>query len=89
MKEIEIVIHVDGTIQMVHDDDAAGLFKGETVTTFRASHVEPNPSGAGWIADMRTVGGPVLGPFERRDEALNEEVRILTAMMTEGKVEQR
>ncbi len=39
----------------------------------RASHVEPDEEGR-WWADMSPVGGPLLGPFERRSEALAAEV---------------
>ena len=38
----------------------------------RASHVEPDSEGR-WHADLRPVQGPVLGPFERRGEALEAE----------------
>ena len=44
----------------------------------RASHVEPDESGR-WLADLAPVGGPVLGPFERRSEALEAEVAWLEA----------
>ena len=38
----------------------------------RASHVEPDQQGR-WLADLTPVAGPVLGPFERRSEALEAE----------------
>ena len=38
----------------------------------RASHVEPDPSGR-WQADLSPVGGPVLGPFAARSDALKAE----------------
>ena len=38
----------------------------------RASHVEPDARGR-WHADLGPVGGPTLGPFERRSEALAAE----------------
>ena len=44
----------------------------------RASHVEPDPDGR-WQADLRPVGGPVLGPFDRRSEALAAELAWLEA----------
>ena len=38
----------------------------------RASHVEPDTLGR-WWADLSPVGGPILGPFGRRGEALAAE----------------
>ncbi len=43
------------------------------VSIRRASHVEPNAQGQ-WLADLSPVGGPVLGPFRLRSEALSAEV---------------
>jgi len=42
----------------------------------RASHVEPNSNGQ-WTADMGPINGPILGPFETRTQALEEEVKWL------------
>jgi hypothetical protein len=42
------------------------------LTITRASHVEPDNRGL-WQADLTPVGGPLLGPFERRSEALAAE----------------
>jgi hypothetical protein len=42
----------------------------------RASHVEPSDNGR-WLADLSPVGGPVLGPFDLRTEALSAEVSWL------------
>ena len=42
----------------------------------RASTVEPDAAGC-WWADLGPSGGPVLGPFGRRSEALAAEVRWL------------
>jgi len=38
----------------------------------RASHVEPDSEGH-WSADLAPVGGPTLGPFDRRSLALDAE----------------
>lgn len=38
----------------------------------RASHVEPDEHGS-WWADLAPVGGPHLGPFALRSEALQAE----------------
>lgn len=42
----------------------------------RASHVEPDRQGR-WAADLMPVGGPRLGPFTRRSEALRAECEWL------------
>jgi hypothetical protein len=42
----------------------------------RASHVEPDEMGR-WLADLSPVGGPVLGPFDRRSDTLEAEVSWL------------
>lgn len=71
--EREIVVTFDsGTATFVHDDRLAFLFDHGTATIARASHVEPNDD-AQWTADMSPVGGPVLGPFRLRQEALDAE----------------
>lgn len=38
----------------------------------RASHVEPDAQGR-WWADLAPVGGPILGPFTLRSQALQAE----------------
>jgi hypothetical protein len=48
------------------------------LTIARASHVEPDEQGQ-WHADLAPVGGPRLGPFERRSEALHAEAAWLEA----------
>jgi len=42
----------------------------------RVSHVEPDPQGR-WFAQI--IDGPVLGPFEKRSEAITAEVSWLAA----------
>ncbi|WP_207395329.1 hypothetical protein [Bremerella alba] len=42
----------------------------------RGSHVEPNEEGQ-WFADLSPVGGPQLGPFGSRSNALTAEIRWL------------
>lgn len=48
----------------------------------RASHVEPSEKGA-WRADLSPVGGPILGPYPKRSEALTAEVIWLEAHLME------
>ena len=56
--------------------DAIGLSELGKLTITRASHVEPDSVG-NWIADLSPVGGPKLGPFKRRTEALTAEITWL------------
>jgi hypothetical protein len=42
----------------------------------RASHVEPDNAGQ-WWADLAPAGGPCLGPFTKRSEALEAETTWL------------
>jgi hypothetical protein len=66
-----------GVITTIYSDDLAPLLAKGKVAIRRASHVEPSATGSGWTADLAPVGGPVLGPFPLRQEALDAEVRWL------------
>ena len=63
----DLVVTFDGgTAAAVYDDALVPVFDalGGGAVVVRASHVEPAPAGckdAGWLADMRPSGGPVLG----------------------------
>ena len=47
----------------------------------RASHVEPTADGQ-WTADLSPIdGGPLLGPFPMRAEALAAEAEWITARL--------
>lgn len=70
-KIIQIRIKGD-TIRYIYTDSLLFLANQGEVETRRASHVEPE--GSGWIADLSPINGPKLGPFVRRDEALNAEI---------------
>jgi hypothetical protein len=77
--EIQIVIN-ESEIRFIHQDDLAEVFQAGKATTRRASHVEPGKGG--WSADLRPVNGPVLGPFNRRDTALQAEDSWLRQHLT-------
>lgn len=78
--EIDLIIEADGTVSFIHNDDAAASFGTATMQISRASHVEPTHDGR-WTADLDPIGGPVLGPFARRQEALDAEVAWLREEM--------
>lgn len=59
-------------LAFVYDDELAELLRLGDARVRRASHVEPAAAG-GWTADMSPVGGPVLGPYALRGEALAAE----------------
>ena len=80
----DFVIKPTGDVVAIYNDAALPIWAGLGFTpadvaarTQRASHVEPGPTG--WTADMAPVGGPVLGPFDTRQTALDAEVAWLRA----------
>lgn len=84
---IEIVFSPGGAARWIHDDRFAGRAFAEALGAplriSRASAVEPNADGR-WTADLAPVGGPVLGPFDTRGEALAAEVAWLRANVIGG-----
>jgi hypothetical protein len=70
---MELVISVHGDVHCLYDEslDLSALGR---LTIRRASHVEPTAAGQ-WTADLSPIGGPVLGPFRLRSDALTAEVR--------------
>jgi hypothetical protein len=77
-----LVVDDSGVVRCVYDEalDLAALGR-PTIT--RASNVEPDPAGR-WTADLAPVGGPVLGPFPRRSEALAAERAWLDAQLLQA-----
>ena len=71
---MKIRIWSDGTVQMIYTEDIDVSEIGNVQSITRASHVEPVNGGNQWEADMRPIGGPVIGVFDRRSDALAAEV---------------
>ena len=69
--EMELVVDAGGDVRCVYGEELDLREIGKLQIT-RASHVEPDRDGF-WWADMGPVGGPVLGPFRSRTEALRAE----------------
>jgi hypothetical protein len=68
---MKLLIRPDGTVRAIYSEEIdLGVLGRPTIT--RASHVEPGQDGR-WRADLSPVGGPILGPFGRRSEALEAE----------------
>ena len=76
MKTIQLRLRGD-TIRHIYSDDLLSLASQGKAVTARASHVEPG--NGGWMVDLTPVNGPIMGPYPRRDEALNAEVEWLNA----------
>ena len=65
---MQLVISPDGSVRCVYGEELDLRALGRLEIT-RGSHVEPTADGQ-WQADLGPVGGPVLGPFHHRSEAL-------------------
>jgi hypothetical protein len=74
---MQLVIQADGSVRCIYAE-ALDLTALGPLTITRASHVEPDPGGQ-WLADLSPVGGPVLGPFSKRSQALDAEQAWLNA----------
>lgn len=72
---MELVIHPSGEITTIYNE-VLNLAALGAQRIQRASHVEPDASGR-WFAQI--IDGPVLGPFNRRSEAITAEVEWLVA----------
>jgi len=69
--EMELVIGVDGIARCIYGEELDLREIGRLQIT-RASHVEPDAEGY-WFADMGPSGGPVLGPYGSKSDALEAE----------------
>jgi hypothetical protein len=69
--DMELVVDAGGSVRCIYDE-ALDLRELGTLQITRASHVEPDVEGF-WWADMGPSGGPLLGPFRSRSEALEAE----------------
>jgi hypothetical protein len=69
--EMELVVDAAGDVRCIYDEGIDLRELGALKIT-RASHVEPDQDG-NWLADMGPVGGPMMGPFGTRSEALAAE----------------
>lgn len=73
--EIDLIISPLGEIESIYDDAVDLRAIGPRLIT-RVSHVEPDEDGS-WRVDLSPVGGPELGPFTLRGDALEAEVNWL------------
>ncbi|MCH8148981.1 MAG: hypothetical protein IH987_13545 [Planctomycetes bacterium] len=75
---MNVNISGDGTIQFIYSDALQPMLELGKPTVRRASHVEPTDDGR-WTADLAPVGGPVIGPFALRKQALEAEIAWLAS----------
>jgi len=68
---MEIIIKPGGRLHCVYDETVDLQVFGR-LRIRRGSHVEADEGGR-WHADLSPVQGPVLGPFDRRSDALAAE----------------
>ena len=74
---MQLVITPDGALRCIYGEEI-DLHALGSPTVSRASHVEPDQHGR-WFADLSPVGGPRIGPFDSRSQALAAESRWLEA----------
>jgi hypothetical protein len=84
---MQLIIDSVGTVRCVYDETIDLNTLGH-VHIARGSHVEPDDRGW-WRADLSPVGGPSLGPFRLRSEALAAERRWLDEHWLPGIKSQR
>ncbi len=75
MNVAEVIVSPVGTVRLIFNDQIDVRSLGN-VAISRGSHVEPTKD-ARWTADLSPVDGPILGPFDKRSEALAAEVAWL------------
>jgi hypothetical protein len=73
---MQLVVAPGGVVRAVYSETIDLAVLGRP-TIRRASYVEPDQQGC-WSADLSPVGGPTLGPFRSRSEALAAEHEWLT-----------
>ena len=72
---MQLMISPCGNVRCVYAE-TIDLAEIGRLTISRGSHVEPDEAGH-WLADLAPVGGPRLGPFPHRSDALTAEAEWL------------
>ena len=69
--DMELIVDAGGDVRCIYGEELDLREIGRLQIT-RASHVEPDAEGY-WFADMGPSGGPVLGPYGSKSDALEAE----------------
>ena len=77
---MQIVIKPTGVFVGIYSDDFDYGELGKPQIR-RASHVEPDVNGQ-WFADLSPADGPKIGPFDKRNEAIDAELEFLSLMLS-------
>jgi hypothetical protein len=81
---VQLVIEPSGAVRAIYSEVINLAALGSPAIS-RASYVEPDQHGRWWV-DLSPVGGPVLGSFECRSEALAAEQEWLEIHWLDGGV---
>ena len=76
MKGLRVTVSPGALVRFLYTDSLSELLNIGEATIKRASNVEPTALNR-WVADMSPSGGPKIGPFVLREEALNAEAAWL------------
>lgn len=79
---MRLVIDAKGGVRCLYGEEIDLQSLGSLVIC-RASHIEPDAEG-NWWAELAPVGGPRLGPFARRSQALESEREWLESHWLSG-----
>jgi hypothetical protein len=79
---MELLINSKGEVRCLYGE-AIDLRALGALSIQRASHVEPDSNGQ-WWADLAPSGGPRLGPFANRSDALQAEAIWLQEHLIAG-----
>ena len=74
----DIFVEQAGNLLYIYDESLDASCLGE-VTIRRASVVDPRHQG--WFADLSPSGGPILGPFAKRSQAIDAELSWLRGQL--------
>ena len=72
---MELFVTANGEVRALYEEEIP-LEEMGAVSITRASFLEPTAAGQ-WMVDLAPVGGPQLGPFQRRSQGLQAERRWL------------